>query len=190
MSRGYLLEGAADAPQAVSGDGTGEDDAVGEDAEHYGPVHVGERGGQGYRVAGGGDGLKAEELKERPEKDVDRRRKDVGAEEAAAPGAVRLCHAVEGAHRLLEQELELAGHIFEPRYGKDAYQQRRREQHHRHNEGGNIARIHRADAEQVDLVGLVQDGVPHRLLNGLRLPAAGDDEARRQQYHADTEPGD
>ena len=60
-------------------------------------------------MARGGDGLKAEELKQGPHEDVRPGAEDVGPQKSVPLGAAGFRHVVKHAHRLLQQQLKRLG---------------------------------------------------------------------------------
>ena len=125
-----------------------------------------------------GNRLNAKQLKQRAKENVGPGGKQIRPQKAVAPRAVALGQAVKEAHRLLQQQLHPPGHILKLGDHKNPKQRRGSQQHHRHHQGGNKTGIDRPQAKQADPVPFMQNRVPHGDLDGLRLPAAGGQQAR------------
>ena len=141
-------------------------------------------------MARGGDGLKAEELKQGSHEDVRACAEDVGTQESVPLGTAGLCHVVEHAHRLLQQQLEPARHQLEPGDDEDADAGRRDQQNGGDRHGGDETGVDVLPAKQADLVLPVQNGVPHGDLDGLHLARRGRQQTAREQNHNEQNPKD
>mgnify|MGYP006922787145 CR=1 FL=1 len=139
-------------------------------------------------MARGGDGLKAEELKQGPHEDVRACAEDVGPQKSVPLGAAGFRHVVKHAHRLLQQQLEPARHHLEPGDHKDADAGRRNQQNGGDRHGGDETGVDVLPAQQADLVLPVQNGIPHGDLDGLRLARRGRQQAAREQDHDEQNP--
>ncbi len=117
---------------AVGHDAAHQDHAVGQAAQGDGRVHVRQRGRQCDGVSARGDGLEAEQLKQRAHEDVHAGAEDVCAQELVAMRAVALCHAVEQSYRRLQRHLQLSRYHLEPGDDEHPQQYRRQQQcaHH------------------------------------------------------------
>ena len=94
-----------------------------------------------------------------------------------------LSQAVEQAHELLEQQLELSRNDGEPRDDEYPADQREHDQNARDHVGGNEPRVD-LEPEQSDLEAFVQHRIAHHLLNGAALFAGRHQDREDQQgYH-------
>ena len=179
---GELFERPSKSPHAVGGYAAAEDDKVGQKAHGYRRVYVRKGRGHAYRLTRDGDHLHAEELEQRSHKYVAACGEYVAAEEAVVLGAVGLCHIVEEADELFDDELELAGHLFKAGNGEDAHARGENEQDYRDDEARKYRGID-AHAEEIEPLFLVHYGVG-QLFGKVALLRRADeyraDEQRRQ----------
>ena len=133
--------------------------------------------------------VEAEQLKQRPKKDVGRGGKDVSSQEAVPPRAVRFGHPIKHPNCLLEQHLESAWDISEFGDDKDADARSGNQQYRRHHHAGDQRRVDGAQSEEADLVGFMQHCVAHCLLDGFRLsPIRHGQQAADQKDHCNPQP--
>jgi hypothetical protein len=156
------------AAQAVGGHAAGQDHQIGQGAQGDGGVHVGQGGGQGDGVSLHRHRLDAQQLEQGAHEDERPGGENVGSHKPEAVGAAVFRHAVEQAHRLLQQELEPAGDHLEAGDGEHPDQDGGQQQHSRHQKGGDQPRVHVFQTEQTDLVHVMEHRVPHGLLHGFR----------------------
>ena len=182
------LQGLARALEAVGHDAAHQNDAVGQAAQGDGCVHIGQRGRQGNDVPVGGNGLEAEQLEQRADKDIHACAEDVGTQELVAVGAVVLGHTVEHPHHGLHGQLQLPRDHLEAGDRKQPQQQRRQQDHAHHYQRGYVRGVHVFQPKQTDAVGPVEHRVTHGLLHRLRLPVPWHQERTGQQSRRDQQP--
>lgn len=178
--QGEILEGLARALCTVGHDAAHQDHAVGQAAQGDSRVHVRQRGRQRDGVSARGDGLEAEQLKQRSHEDVHARAEDVCAQELVAMRAVALGHPVEQPYRRLQRHLQLSRYHLEPGDDEHPQQYRRQQQCAHHHQRGYVRRVHVLQPEQADAVRPVEHCVTHGLLHRLRLPVSGNQQRTGQ----------
>ena len=186
--QGEVLQGLACALCAVGHDAAHQDHAVGQAAQGDGGIHVGQRRGQRDGVSAGGDGLEAEQLEQRADKNIHASAENVRAQEFVAVGTVSLRHAVKQAHHRLQHHLELAGNGLEAGNDEQAQQQRRHQDDAHYHQRGYVGGVHVLQPEQADAVRAVEHRVTHGLLHRLRLAVSGDKQRTGQERRGDQQP--
>ena len=117
----------------------------------------------------GGDGLKAEQLKQSAHKDIYARSKGIRPQELVPVRTIAAGHAVKHTHHRLNSHLKLPRHQLKSWDHKDAQQQRRQKQCAYHHQRGDVRRIYILQPEQADTVRSVKHRVAHGRLHGFRL---------------------
>ena len=161
-----------------------ENHAVGEQAERDCGIDICTDGRQRNGFSAFCNDLQPKQLKAGAAEDVNAGAEAIGADKALMSGAVLPSELFKQLCERLNAVLQLSRDDLEMRNDKQPQKQREKEQGSRQNQPGEHGGVDGEEAEEIDLVALMQNGIPHELTDRFFFSAA-DQNAADGEHHAD-----